>query len=784
VYKLWRRVLAWFCHYKVRRRGGLRISETPEPRVRKLPYAQGRHHFANLLYGVLTRATIPVRSVVLVLFLGLTLIRCASAPAPPTTPVVISYEEKLSWILRLEDQRLLRDPALPKPEEGQLAEALDSVRTLPSGGAVSQVGGGLLRSSVPDLLSLIEDSSVAIRRRSALAIGRVRLASGIPALATALSDSQMEVRETAAFGLGLIGNQMVVEPLMEALLDVSPIVQGRAAQALGRLGAIEAVDAIQEMVAMHVTEAYDVDPEEVGYPLTPRVEAFRSGLYALAMLGSYDALEATILTEEGDPILWWWPVAHALSQVDDSRAVVPLRTLVGIQGSVGVAIAAGGLGALGDSAALPALVELLDTRRRDARVIISAVRALADLGDGKATPALRRLLRTPEIDLTLLLELVKALAAVGDQDSTDVMVELMSHSWPPLRGAALLGLAQLDPDLFILALSGLALDTQWQVRADLARALAFVDPEVGSFRLTLMLEDEDRRVIPSILRSLMELRAPNVVDVLVAHLSDGDVVVRETAATLLGELQAEQAVEALADAYLEAASDSSYLARAAVLGALAHIGGPVALDTLSVALDDPDWAVRLRAAKHLKAHDSSSNATREIRPAHLRFPFERYRSPDLITPSVSPHVFIDTDRGTIQIELAVNEAPLTSDNFMRLARSGFYDGLLVHRVVPNYVVQAGDPRSDGEGGPGYTIRDELSPLPFLRGTVGMALDWPDTGGSQFFITSSPQPQLNARYTVFGKVIAGMDVVELLQRGDVIRLVRVWDGTTLPGEQVQ
>ena len=88
--------------------------------------------------------------------------------------------------------------------------------------------------------------------------------------------------------------------------------------------------------------------------------------------------------------------------------------------------------------------------------------------------------------------------------------------------------------------------------------------------------------------------------------------------------------------------------------------------------------------------------------------------------------------------------------------------------MPNFVVQDGDPRGDGEGGPGYTIRDELNERPYLRGTVGMALDWADTGGSQFFITHSPQPHLDARYTVFGQVISGMDVVDKLAQGDVIR----------------
>ena len=720
------------------------------------------------------------RSVLLALFLGLTLTRCASAPPPPApTPVVVSYEQKLAWILRLEDQRLLRDPALPEPEEPPTVEGVDPEALPVTGGGAAPGAVSLLQSATPDLLRLIEDPSAAIRRRSALAIGRVRVADGVPALVSALSDPRTEVREIAAFGLGLIGDPAAGGALVEALRDVSPVVQGRAARALGMLGATGTVDAIQAMVSSHVTEAYDVDPEELGYPLTPRVEAFRSGLYALAALGSYDALAATILTEEGDPVLWWWPVAHALRQVDDSRAGGPLRTLAGVQGSIGVAIAARGLGALGDSSALPVLVELLDPRRRDARVVIAAVRALAELGDDKAAPALRRLLQTPDLDPPLLLELVEALPAVGDQDSTDVMIALLSHPWPPLRGAALRGLARLDPDLFVLVLSGLQPDSQWQVRAELASALAFVDPDVGAFRLTLMLEDEDRRVISPVLRSLVIVRAPNVVDVLLAHLSDGDVAVRKTAATLLGELEVRQAVEALATAYRDAVGDPSYLARAAVVDALARIGGPSALETLRAAVDDPDWAVRVRAAQHLATRDPSSDAGTAIRPAPLRFPFEAYRSLDLVTPSVSPHVFIDTDRGTIQIELAVNEAPLTANNFMRLARSGFYNGLLVHRVVPNYVVQAGDPRNDSEGGPGYTVRDELSPLPFLRGTVGMALDWADTAGSQFFITSSPQPQLDARYTVFGKVVAGMEVVDQLQRGDVIRLVRVWDGTTPP-----
>ena len=148
-----------------------------------------------------------------------------------------------------------------------------------------------------------------------------------------------------------------------------------------------------------------------------------------------------------------------------------------------------------------------------------------------------------------------------------------------------------------------------------------------------------------------------------------------------------------------------------------------------------------------------------------------------VAPPFSPHAYIDTERGTIEIELAVLDAPLTVSNFMALARKGFYNGVAIHRVVPDFVVQDGDPRGDGEGGPGYTIRDEINERPYLRGTVGMALDWEDTGGSQFFITHSPQPHLDARYTVFGHVVNGMEVVDRIVPGDLVRTVRIWDGVS-------
>ncbi|HEX9670378.1 MAG TPA: peptidylprolyl isomerase, partial [Thermoanaerobaculia bacterium] len=102
---------------------------------------------------------------------------------------------------------------------------------------------------------------------------------------------------------------------------------------------------------------------------------------------------------------------------------------------------------------------------------------------------------------------------------------------------------------------------------------------------------------------------------------------------------------------------------------------------------------------------------------------------------------------------------------------GYFDGLRFHRIVPDFVVQDGDPRGDGSGGPGYSIRDEINRLRYRRGAVGMALSGPDTGGSQWFVTLTPQPHLDGGYTVFGEVVAGMEALDQLLQGDAIERVR-------------
>jgi cyclophilin family peptidyl-prolyl cis-trans isomerase len=143
---------------------------------------------------------------------------------------------------------------------------------------------------------------------------------------------------------------------------------------------------------------------------------------------------------------------------------------------------------------------------------------------------------------------------------------------------------------------------------------------------------------------------------------------------------------------------------------------------------------------------------------------ERVPEPEMV------RVTIRTEEGEIVLSLDAERAPTTVARFLGLARDGYFDGLIFHRVVPAFVVQGGDPRGDGYGGPGFAQRCEDNRLRYERGTIGMALAGRDTGGSQFFITHGPQPHLEGRYTPFGRVDEGMDVVDRLMVGATIEAI--------------
>ena len=137
-------------------------------------------------------------------------------------------------------------------------------------------------------------------------------------------------------------------------------------------------------------------------------------------------------------------------------------------------------------------------------------------------------------------------------------------------------------------------------------------------------------------------------------------------------------------------------------------------------------------------------------------------------------VSIETNRGTIELTLNPQHAPQTVNNFVFLAKEGYYDGVKFHRVIADFMIQTGDPTGTGRGGPGYRFGDECkgNPLKHARGVISMANAGPNTNGSQFFITHVATPHLDGKHTVFGKVTKGLDVVDAIRQGDVMESVTV------------
>ena len=137
-------------------------------------------------------------------------------------------------------------------------------------------------------------------------------------------------------------------------------------------------------------------------------------------------------------------------------------------------------------------------------------------------------------------------------------------------------------------------------------------------------------------------------------------------------------------------------------------------------------------------------------------------------------ISIETNRGTIELSLQPQHAPNTVNNFVFLAKQGYYDGVKFHRVIADFMIQTGDPTGTGRGGPGYRFADECkgNPLKHSRGVISMANAGPNTNGSQFFITHVATPHLDGKHTVFGKVTKGLDVVDTIAQGDVMVSVTV------------
>ncbi len=672
----------------------------------------------------------------------------------------------LALCLAPADLLAARKPTPPLPPRGERLARLVQLEDTRSSGEGA-------------LEALLHDPDRGVRRRAALAAGRIGDRASLPALVELMNDGEVEVRRMAAFALGLLADRGASDRLLASLTDSDSGVRGRAAEALGRIGDPRAAAAIARLVVDTLPKTISRmsvrgdDPGNLEDSWTEQ----RLALVALARLKERAAAQHALLVE-GKPRFDWWAATWVAMKLEDPALRPVLEAAVASSDPRSRALAARGLGALKDASSVPLLLGLV--RDPEPTVALEALRALGAIGDPRGTASAAALLASPSD--VLRREALRALALLPPDPALRArVVGLVADPDPWVRATALGALARTSPEDFALVLSGLGADPEVRVRVAVAAALGAVGDEMSVALLHAMLKDEDPRVLGAVLEGLRRARGQDSLDTLRRYLEHADLGVRAAAAEQIGALGPRGQAAPLLAAWQRGLADGpgEVEARLAALGALAAQKDEPARTALQrIAAEDPVRAVRAQAAELLRAGGSPAA---DPGPETVARPALDYRlavlpfDPRPGVPLYTPRAFIHTRKGRIEIHLDVVEAPLTVASFIALARRGFYDGLTFHRVEPGFVVQGGCPRGDGNGGPGYTLRCEITRRSYGRGSVGMALSGKDTGGSQFFITLAPQPQLDGGYTLFGSVVAGMEVVDKIRPGDVIERIEVWTG---------
>ena len=669
-----------------------------------------------------------------------------------------------------------------------------------------------------DLTSLLSDKDPRVRKRAALALGRIGDERALPAISAALkSEQDIDVRQMCAFAIGEIESPAGTDPLIAVADNTREPgeVRARAVEALGKIGAVLLSNTAAPTVQTALPKVEDKTLAKIRLAILDALK-FESGRRAMPdrqtiLLGLTAALR--VRPDGAGPVIVKFLGQSDLRIVADALNTMArlrlkdgndqVRKLLNNGDPIVRANAARVIGAAEDKGAFDALLDRA-LHDDDLRVGVSAIRALGSLKDARAGgPLLARgeqlygMYRTHRsshvtrpVEVNEILEIVNSLGRISAGANNQRVVDWLrklGRDAPEVN----IAFARVAPQAYVedttvccpkppllpldVAYGGFSVAQGWAEVAAGQQGLSVpsqilrhslcvpgVDgPECGRYRAK-EIERSDA------MRAYAAFKPTDLSDVLRKQLADADVIVRATAAELLGEQPPNETnTRGLVAALPSALNDHDLNdAALAILDALGKQKSKEANDAINTALDSSDHLIRRRAVALLKANGVGdfSNRIGTVKTRYTDADYRRAlsRSGRKVTATVV------TNKGAFVIEFLPEDAPLTVDNFIQLARKGYFNGQSIPRVVPNFVVQAGDPRGDQNGGPGYQIRCEVNEVPYERGAVGMALSGKDTGGSQWFVTHSPQPHLDGGYTVFGRVIRGMDVVDNIARGDVIR----------------
>lgn len=622
------------------------------------------------------------------------------------------------------------------------------------------------RSWDPDLAHRAASSpDPRVRERAAFAAGRIRDEEAAPLLRALLADPVSSVRLAAAFACGVSSLSSLVPALRPVLSDPHPGAAAEAATALGRLGGPEAEEALRTVLA-----------GRTGPRAAAAAALFRAKDDASVSLLSEAALRADLETRRA--------ATWALARAARPSSAPALRELAADDDPQIAAWSARGLGLLEDAGSAGALLALAKVREPGPAIqSLGALDRLAAKGKAAAEARAAAIARSRDPHPGIAVAALTLLRRSASDAGVRAELESIVAGGGRRGGVALASLAAGDADrAFALSFpSGAA--SPLALRLGAAESLPLLPEESLGRWLEALLSDPVPRVrmeaVSRVPRPLAARHAPLIGRALADP--DGSVAAAalDASAPVASGRDAEPLVaKAWRVAYdtLLRSGEADLIASALDAAASLAEGGR---ELLAARRDDPDHLVRERARRLLAERFGEERRRFPRRPVAARLAGSDYRRLAERAEGGRSAAIVETTRGTFTIELDPSVAPMTVDSFAALARKGFFDGIAIHRVVPDFVVQTGDPRGDGTGGPGYALRDELNPLPYVRGRVGMALSGPDTGGSQWFVTLSRQPHLDGAYTVFGEVSDGMDVLDRIEQDDRLLAVRVREADASP-----
>lgn len=619
------------------------------------------------------------------------------------------------------------------------------------------------------LIAALRNPSPKVVRTALLALGRIGDTSAVEEISRFFNRKERELKKLAAFSLSLIGDDTAMKVMTQNLLmQKDPEMQAALLVGIARAGNEQTVKLMNTRL------------NEETNPLL--LEAASHGL-ALLWSGKSEswAVPPGLLTRLAELAHAPEPVAtsaaFALARYKGDASAIPasdvLDSVAKAHSDSARAFLFRTLGRVKSAQAALTLTEsFVPTQSLGVRAEIAR-----SLGMQMPSPVvlagMKKELSDPSS--TVVTQCMESASNYGPAagnlaDAIDTIYKTWTSPW--VRGVALKALARIDPTIARERINAVLNQPESPIFPAAVGALGILANQEDLLRLSELASHPDPRAAEEALETFGTVSEDRITPPMKAGLrkalEKGDPAVSALVAQLIERLKWKEFVPTLTSVYRLFVSPDQLEGKVAVLDALAVVGDHTSVELLESALAEPDRPVAAAAANALKTITGKDMSARVPLNSKVNAPIVNYSEAMSATRS---QVVLKTSRGEIRLKM-LDIAPTTAMNFVRLVKKGFYDGKTFHRVAPNFVVQGGDPRGDGYGGPGYFIRDEVSPLVHERGTVGMATSGKDTGGSQFFFNLAPNLHLDGKYTLFAKVTSGIDVVDKLEIGDQIISARV------------